>query len=108
MTKLLLDESVPHRLAREFPERFQIFTVQDMSWKGVKNGALLALAGEHSFDALLTTDKNMEYQQNAATLPCPIVVLRSHFSRFDDLAPLVPKVVALFENRVTGIVRIVA
>ena len=32
--KLLLDESVPRRLASYFPESFTMRTVQDMGWAG--------------------------------------------------------------------------
>jgi hypothetical protein len=33
------------------------------SWGGIKNGELLARAA-NEFDALVTVDKNLEYQQN--------------------------------------------
>ena len=32
--KLLLDESVPRRLALSFPESFVLHTVQEMGWAG--------------------------------------------------------------------------
>ena len=36
--KLLLDESVPRRLASSFPEAFTLRTVQEMGWAGTGNG----------------------------------------------------------------------
>jgi len=41
----------------------------------LKNGDLLAVAESAGFDLLLTTDKNMRYQQNLAGRKIAIVVL---------------------------------
>jgi hypothetical protein len=49
---------------------------QSLIWAGMKNGALLQLAAE-SFDVLLTTDRNLAFQQNTATLPLGVIVLRA-------------------------------
>lgn len=37
-------------------------------WSGIKNGKLLALAAAR-FDAFITVDKNLPYQQNSSRLP---------------------------------------
>ena len=60
--RLLLDECIPKRLKRELLGH-EVQTVQDMRWAGIKNGALLKLA-DGQFDALLTVDQGIEYQQN--------------------------------------------
>ena len=44
--RLLLDENLPKRLKKDFPEH-EVFMVGDMGWHGVKNGALLKLMLEH-------------------------------------------------------------
>ena len=62
--KLLLDESVPRRLASSFPESFTVRTVQQMGWTGTGNGLLLSLAAGEDFDAFLTVDRGIEHQQN--------------------------------------------
>ena len=62
--KILLDESVPRKLAYDFPKEHEVKTVRDMSWLGKKNGELLKLLVENNFDALLTFDKNLQHQQN--------------------------------------------
>ena len=56
---------------------------------GVKNGKLLALAAA-SFDAFITVDKNLPFQQNLATLPIALVVLDSVSNELSALLPLVP------------------
>ena len=64
--RLLLDECVPKRLKQEL-RGHDAKTVQDMGWAGIKNGALLRLA-DGQFDALLTVDQGIEYQQNLSDL----------------------------------------
>ena len=87
--RLLLDESVPSRLRRSLPDH-AVRTVVEMGWSGVKNGKLLALAADE-FDAFITVDKNLPYQQNLATLPVAIVVLDAESNELPALLPLVPQ-----------------
>ena len=37
-----------------------------LGWKGIQNGALLALAQQSEFEVLITSDKNLTYQQSQA------------------------------------------
>jgi hypothetical protein len=86
--RLLLDESVPSRLRRSLPGH-AVRTVVEMGWSGVKNGKLLALAASE-FDAFITVDKNLPYQQNLVTLQVSVVVLDAASSELTALLPLVP------------------
>src|SRR5687768_1214055 len=61
--KLLLDENLPKRLKQDFPSH-DVYTIRDMGWNGIKNGELMQLMLDHNFNALLTFDKNLQYQQN--------------------------------------------
>ena len=88
--RLLLDECVPKRLKRELPGH-DARTVQDLGWVGVKNGALLKLANGQ-FDALLTVDQGIEYQQNLLGLSISVVVMMAPSKDVDDLRPLLPGV----------------
>jgi predicted nuclease of predicted toxin-antitoxin system len=85
--RLLLDESVPVRLRRSLPSH-SVKTVVEMGWGGVKNGALLVLAAKE-FDAFLTVDKNLPYQQNVANLPVAVIVLEAYSNELSALLPLV-------------------
>jgi hypothetical protein len=40
--------------------------VQERGWAGLKNGPLLRLMREARVEAFVTTDRNLEYQQNVA------------------------------------------
>ncbi len=86
--RLLLDESVPSRLRRALPTH-EVRTVVEMNWSGIKNGKLLALAAS-DFDAFITVDKNLPYQQNLTELPIAVVVLEAVSSELPALLPLVP------------------
>ena len=87
--RLLLDESVPTRLRRSLTSH-SVKTVVEMGWSGVKNGALLTLAAGE-FDAFLTVDKNLPYQQNLGTLPIALIVLEANSNELVALLPLVPR-----------------
>ena len=46
-----------------------------MGWDRLTNGELLASAEEVGFDVLLTTDKNIRYQQDLTGLRLAIIVI---------------------------------
>jgi predicted nuclease of predicted toxin-antitoxin system len=87
--RLLLDESVPRRLATHL-RNHEVKTVVQVGWGGAKNGALLSLAARE-FDVFITVDKNLSYQQNLATLPLAVVVLRAKSNELQNLIPLIPE-----------------
>lgn len=82
--RLLLDENMPKRLRRDFPEH-EVFTVRDKGWNGVKNGALLELMVAAGFQALLTFDKNLQYQQNFARYSLTVFVVSASINTYEVL-----------------------
>ena len=60
---------------RPFLEGHTVRTAAQQGWDKLKNGELLNAAEEAGFDILLTTDKNIRYQQNLAGRRIAIVVL---------------------------------
>lgn len=95
--RVLLDECLPGRkLKLAFPDH-DVQTVADMKWRGIKNGALLALA-EPEFDAFITVDGNLQYQQNTPEVDLLIVVLRVKSNRLEHLLPLVAEAHAALER----------
>ena len=58
--KVLLDECVDWRLARDLPG-YDVATTRQMGWATIKNGELLTLASEH-FDAFVTVDRKLSFQ----------------------------------------------
>lgn len=104
--KLLLDENLPHELRQELPGH-DVYTVQYIGWKGLSNGVLLARAASAGFDALITLDSGVQYQQNVAALPIAVVVLSAPSNDIDDIRPLVPRLlVALNHVKPKTVVRV--
>ncbi|MBD2307160.1 DUF5615 family PIN-like protein [Chroococcidiopsis sp. FACHB-1243] len=89
--RILLDECVPKPLKRELTD-YEIFTVVEMGWAGKKNGELLQLMNQTGFTVLLTTDRNLRYQQNLQQARVSIVVMVAASNRLPDLVPLVSSV----------------
>lgn len=52
----------------------EVSTAHEMAWTELDNGALLRAAEAH-FDALITTDQNLRYQQNLSGRRLAILVL---------------------------------
>lgn len=89
--RLLLDENLPKRLKLDFPTH-EIYTIRDKDWNGIKNGDLMKLLIENSFNALLTFDKNIQFQQNFSTYPITVFVLVAEINTYIELTKLSPKV----------------
>lgn len=99
--KLLLDENLPKRLNLDFPEH-EIFTVSDMGWKGSKNGELLRLLLDNQFDALLTFDRNMRYQQNFKKYSIAVLVLNAPDNTYSTLSGLTENIKQILRNKLTS------
>ena len=87
--KVLLDECVPADF-RHHVTGHEVFTAIYMGWTGIGNGKLLALAASHAFDVVVTTDRNVEFQINPATMPVAVVIVRVKSNTLPDLLPFVP------------------
>ena len=62
----------------------------EAGWAGRKNGELLRLAAG-KFDAFITIDRSLIFQQEVAGLSFGVVVLRARSNRLADLQLLVPE-----------------
>jgi predicted nuclease of predicted toxin-antitoxin system len=87
--KLLLDECVDRRLARELIGH-AVTTVPQRGWAGIKNGQLLALAAQE-FEAFITVDRKLSEQQDLAGFKIVVVLLRARSNRLQDLRSLLPE-----------------
>jgi hypothetical protein len=52
---------------------------------------LLKRAAAEGFDALLTIDSGIEYEQNLASLPCSVVIIRAESNVFEHIEPHLPE-----------------
>ena len=87
--RILLDEQLPRQLA-PYLVGHEARTVQQESWAGLTNGALLTKAEEAGYSVFLTGDQNLEHQQNISKRRLGVVVLSAASNALEDLLPLVP------------------
>jgi hypothetical protein len=71
---ILFDHGTPRGLVRAFSDH-TVITAQARGWDRLTNGALLKAAQEAAVDLLLTTDRQIQYQQNLAGQKIAIIVL---------------------------------
>ncbi len=72
--RVLFDQATPVPI-RPYLKGHEVRTAAQQGWDRLKNGELLVAAETDGFDVLLTTDKNMPYQQNLAGRKIAVVVL---------------------------------
>jgi hypothetical protein len=100
--RVLLDECVDWRLSRALTGH-EVKSARQMGWSAIKNGELLELASER-FDAFVTVDRNLAFQQNARSLSIPVIVLHAKTNRLADLLPLVPNLLTAIGSAKPGLV----
>jgi hypothetical protein len=71
--KILFDQGTPAPLRKTLATHI-VSTAFEKGWAELENGDLLA-AAEEAFDAFITTDKHLRYQQNLSGRKLAILVL---------------------------------
>jgi hypothetical protein len=97
--RVMLDECVPLRLKRWLPDH-EVATVTSLGWSGIKNGRLLQLLVAGGYDAFVTADKNLEYQQQLPALPLAVLVLPTN--HWQSLQPHQARVLQAFRSLQRG------
>lgn len=95
---ILFDGCVPRAL-RNFLAGHQVKTAQQMGWGELQNGDLIR-AAEVQFDALVTADKNIRYQQNVTDRKIAILVLPTN--RWPALQPMTQQIAAAVNRLKAG------
>ena len=99
---VLLDENIPRKLQWRLTERgSEVVTVPDRGWAGVTNGGLLHRA-DGEFDAPLTMDQGIEYQQNIQDRSLGIVTFVASDTEYEMLLPLVPDIESALQELEVG------
>lgn len=97
---VLFDNGTPRSLARYLLERHTVTEARARGWDALGNGDLLAAAEAAGFEVLVTTDKNLRYQQNLTSRKIAIVVLGQ--GRWQLIELHVAKVVAAVDAAKSG------
>jgi predicted nuclease of predicted toxin-antitoxin system len=89
--KILIDECLPAALKGPLTALgHECETVRKAGFGSKKNGELLRIA-EGRWNVLLTSDRNIKYQQNMTGRKVSIVILCAKSNRMKDLLPLIPE-----------------
>jgi hypothetical protein len=78
--RIIFDQATPVPI-RPYLQNHSLRTAAQEGWDKLRNGDLLTAAEAAGFDLLLTTDKNICYQQNLAGRRIAIVVLGRNSGR---------------------------
>jgi len=97
---VLFDNGTPRTLARFLIGRHAVTEARARGWEELENGKLLNEAETAGFEVIVTTDKNMRYQQNLAGRKIALVVLRQ--GRWTLIKPHVAQVVAAVNAAAPG------
>jgi len=89
--RVLLDNNVVRRFA-ELISGHEVLHARQLGWGELENGDLIAAAEQAGFDAVITCDKQMRYQQNLEDRKVSIIVLNSLFIKLENIQPLAPQV----------------
>jgi predicted nuclease of predicted toxin-antitoxin system len=74
--KILFDQGTPVPL-RSSLDGHQVETAFERGWNELTNGELLSAAEAEGFDILITTDQNLQYQQDLSERKIAIIVLKT-------------------------------
>ena len=74
--KILLDQGTPVPL-RRYLEEHSVTTAYEQGWSELLNGDLLDAAEKAGYNLFITTDQNLQYQQNLSNRQIAVVVLLS-------------------------------
>jgi len=72
--RILFDHNVPKKLRSLLPGHY-VITSREMGWDTLKNGDLMTAAEGSGFEAMVTGDKSISYQQNLEGRKLALVVL---------------------------------
>ena len=97
---VLFDNGTPRTLARYLIEQHLVTEARARGWEELENGELLSQAEAAGFEVLVTTDRNLSYQQNLAGRKIAVVVLGK--GRWTLIQPHIGKIVAAVNAATPG------
>jgi len=104
--KVLVDENLDETFP-EFLPNHDVTHVVVAGWQGIKNGVLLEKAASAGFQALISADKNMPYQQTMKGRSLFLIVLDIHPNILVNQVACVEMIEAQIQTAVPGKVYVV-
>jgi hypothetical protein len=97
--RILFDQGTPMPI-RPYLRGHLVRTAAQEGWDRLRNGHLLDAAERAGFDLLLTTHKNLRYQQNLTSRRRGIILLG--VGQWPDLRPHVQRVIDAVDEAMPG------
>jgi len=95
--RLLLDNCVDRRLSRMLTGH-EVVHARELGWADLQNGRLLAATEAAGFEALITVDRGIRFQQNLTKRSILLVTLAPLLIELQHLEPLVPELLSQLES----------
>lgn len=97
--RISFDQGVPLPIRRHLSDH-SVDASGELGWDQLKNGDLLAAAEKEGYSLLITTDKNLRYQQNLKGRRIAVLII-GH-AQWPALKPYVARIVEAVENSNPG------
>jgi hypothetical protein len=97
--KVLFDQNAPRPLTR-FLLKYSVTRAAELGWEKLKNGELIKRAESHGFECVVTSDRNMRYQQNLNERKLAVVVLPS--GQWPKVEPFLAAVIEAVDHAKPG------
>ena len=94
--RILFDNGTPRQLGRQLFGHV-VEEARERGWDALSNGELLDRAEEAGFEVLITTDQDIQHQQNMANRQVALVVL------MNTAWPLISRSLETIRNALEGI-----
>ena len=101
---ILFDQGTPIGI-RTILQPHTVRTAAELGWSTLLNGELLRVAEDAGFDVLLTTDTNLQFQQNLEGRKLAIIVLSKN--RWKLIRPMLPQIASAVAAAQPGKVAII-
>lgn len=103
--RILLDGNIPRGFGAFLPGH-RVDTVRGRRWSDLDDGPLLTAAGAE-YDALITMDQSLRFQQNLRGRQLRLILVRAPRNTVPALAPIAPAIVDALAAMAPGDFRVV-
>ncbi len=108
MYKVLLDENLPVKIKYRLQDVCEIYSVNDKGWNALENGDLINAMERNAFDYLITSDKNLQYQQNLTKYSIGFIVLNVVDNNYETILPLLQKIKEALQEKIKSTLTIIS
>ena len=99
--RVLVDNCVNRRFTRLIIGH-DVKHARELGWADLSNGDLISRADQAEYDVLVTTDKNLRFQQSLAGRRVSVITLAPRLTSYDQLSPLAQPLLQALETLQPG------